>query len=306
MLLTSFCFLFLLINVSADKESVLHGHVSGKNSHDEHEDHKIVLGSHKLADEFDDLSPDESKKRLRILAGKMDTDGDGFISKKELTDWIEQSTKNLDKEENDERFLEMDTNRDGQVTWEEYIQEAFYGASEEGKIDVSKMNLEDRRLFEDDKEYFEKADENKDGKLSREEFSSFQNPELFSSMHEILIKMTLRDKDENHDGKIDIKEFLGDVFEQPNSEYYATERDRFNNDYDKDRDGFLEGKELKEWLVPDIRIDAAKEAEHLIEGSDSNRDGKLSVDEIVEAYNLFVGSEATNYGEHMLNLHEEL
>lgn len=118
--------------------------------------------------------------------------------------------------------------------------------------------------------------------------------------------MTLRDKDDNNDGKIDIKEFLGDVFEHPTSEYYATERDRFNNDYDKNQDGYLEGDELKDWLVPDIRIDAAREAEHLIDGSDSNKDGKLSIDEVVEAYNLFVGSEATNYGEHMLNLHEEL
>ena len=44
MLLTTFCLLFLLVNAIADKESVLHGHVSGKKAHDEHEDHKIVLG----------------------------------------------------------------------------------------------------------------------------------------------------------------------------------------------------------------------------------------------------------------------
>ena len=57
------------------------------------------------------MTPDESKKRLRILARKIDVDGDGFVSKKELTDWIEQSTRNLDKEENDERFTEMDSSK---------------------------------------------------------------------------------------------------------------------------------------------------------------------------------------------------
>lgn len=37
------------------------------------------------------------------------------------------------------------------------------------------------------------------------------------------------------------------------------------------------------------------------------KDGKLSIAEIVAEYNLFVGSEATNYGEHLQNLkHEEL
>lgn len=51
------------------------------------------------------------------------------------------------------------------------------------------MNLEDKKLFEDDKEYFERADENKDGKLNREEFSAFQNPELYPVMYDILIKV---------------------------------------------------------------------------------------------------------------------
>lgn len=119
--------------------------------------------------------------------------------------------------------------------------------------------------------------------------------------------MTLSEKDVNHDGKIDIKEYMGDIFDQPTSEYYLVEQDRFNKDYDKNGDGYLEGDELKDWLVPNLRISAEMEAEHLMESSDSNKDGKLSLDEIVDAYNLFVGSEATNYGEHMLNLrHEEL
>ena len=64
---------------------------------------------------------------------------------------------------------------------------------------------------------------------------------------------------------------------------------------------------LQDWLVPDIRSTAEHEAEHLIQGADKDGDGKLSIDEVVDAYTLFVGSEATNYGEHMLNLkHQEL
>jgi Ca2+-binding EF-hand superfamily protein len=119
--------------------------------------------------------------------------------------------------------------------------------------------------------------------------------------------MTLREKDVDKDGRINIKEYLGDIFEQPTSEYYITEQNRFNNDYDKNGDGFLTGTELRDWLVPDIRETALAEAKHLIEGSDSDADGKLSIDEIVNAYALFAGSDATNYGEHMLNLnHEEL
>uniref|UniRef100_A0A7E5A1Q9 Reticulocalbin-3 n=1 Tax=Panagrellus redivivus TaxID=6233 RepID=A0A7E5A1Q9_PANRE len=297
---------FVLL-VVAEKESVLHGHVAGNKPHDEHEDHKIVLGSEKLASEFDDLSPEESKKRLRVLATKMDANGDGTVSKDELTDWIENSSRNLDKEENDERFMEMDADKDGFVTWQEYIAEAFYGAGEEGVIDVDKLDAEDRKLFHEDRRYFEHADENKDDKLSRDEFSRFQNPELYNSMHDILVTMTLVEKDANHDGKIDIREFMGDVFDQPNSEFYITEQNRFKHDYDTNKDGFLSGDELRAWIVPDLRVTALQEAEHLFEGADSNKDGVLSIDEIVAAYALFVGSEATNYGEHILALpHEEL
>jgi Ca2+-binding EF-hand superfamily protein len=188
-LFSYFIFIFLFFTVKAEKESVLHGHVTGNKPHNPHEDHKIVLGSEKLANEFDDLSPEESKKRLRVLALKMDTNNDGFVTQDELTDWIENSSKNLDKEENDERFAEMDANKDGQITWDEYINEAFYGASDEGVIDASKMDVEDRKLFEEDKLYFEQADENKDGQLSREEFSKFQNPEYYPIMHDVLIKV---------------------------------------------------------------------------------------------------------------------
>ena len=85
----------------------------------------------------------------------------------------------------------MFLDKDGQVTWEEYIMEAFYGASDEGKIDVLKMDPEDRKLFEEDRIYFDQADENHDGKLDREEFSRFQNPELYPIMHSVLVKVGL-------------------------------------------------------------------------------------------------------------------
>lgn len=64
-----------------------------------------------MAHEFDDLSPEESKKRLRILANKMDTNKDGFVDKKELTDWIYNSLLQLDEEETRERFEEVDTGK---------------------------------------------------------------------------------------------------------------------------------------------------------------------------------------------------
>lgn len=51
------------------------------------------LGSRKVADEFDMLPPEESKRRLKVLAAKWDKNGDSFIDRKEMMDWIEHSLK---------------------------------------------------------------------------------------------------------------------------------------------------------------------------------------------------------------------
>lgn len=50
---------------------------------------------------------------------------------------------------------------------------------------------------------------------------------------------------------------------------------------------------------------AEQEAEHLLLTSDTDEDEKLSVDEIISHFDLFVGSEATGFGEHLKNLHHD-
>jgi Ca2+-binding EF-hand superfamily protein len=49
------------------------------------------LGSTKDAQEFDNLAPEEAKKRLKVLVEKMDLDKDGYIERPELKAWIMRS-----------------------------------------------------------------------------------------------------------------------------------------------------------------------------------------------------------------------
>merc|ERR1712136_200418 len=56
-----------------------HGDGDGHNSNF---DHEAILGSHKEAEEFEHLSPDVAKERLRTLATKMDRNMDGKLIKK--------------------------------------------------------------------------------------------------------------------------------------------------------------------------------------------------------------------------------
>uniref|UniRef100_A0A915LE56 EF-hand domain-containing protein n=3 Tax=Meloidogyne TaxID=189290 RepID=A0A915LE56_MELJA len=252
----------------------------GEGKHDIEMDHKAVLGPD--TDEYNDLPPEESKKRLRVLALKMDVDKDGFISPEELNEWVHNSLVNVDLEETKER------------------------AEDEAKKVLS--DSDDLKLLEEDRRYFAAADLNGDLKLNFEEFVAFQNPEHAEHMHDILIQNTLNEKDANKNGKIDLAEFLGDLAnEQPKSEWFLSEQSRFQDEYDKNKDGVLDGEEMRAWLVPDLKQTAKQEADHLIESADENKDGKLSIDEVVNAYKIFVGSEVTNYGEHLLSVsHEEL
>ena len=49
------------------------------------------IGSKKLEEEFDELSPEEAKRRLSILVKQMDTDKNGIITEEELKKWIGSS-----------------------------------------------------------------------------------------------------------------------------------------------------------------------------------------------------------------------
>lgn len=68
-------------------------HFSDSGEHHSEFDHEAILGSHKEAEEYDQLSPDEAKRRLGILLDKMDLNGDGQIDRKELKSWILRSFK---------------------------------------------------------------------------------------------------------------------------------------------------------------------------------------------------------------------
>ena len=59
----------------------------------------------------------------------------------------------------------------------------------------------------------------------------------------------------------------------------------------------MDPEEVKDWILPPDYHFVTSEAKHLISESDLNKDGKISKEEMVEKYDLFVGSQATDFGE---------
>ena len=58
-------------------------------------------------------------------------------------------------------------------------------------------------------------------------------------------------------------------------------------------------EEMRDCIMPVGFDHAEAEARHLVGIADDNKDGKLTLDEIVAHYDTFVGSQATDYGEQL-------
>lgn len=274
-------------------------HLEDEEQHSEF-DHEAILGSKTTAEEYDQLSPEDAKSRLKELAVKMDKDGDGFVDRRELVQWILRSFKLLTDEEANERFEDEDKDGDGKVTWSEHVNEAF-GSS--NRDDHYPEDGEDSQQFlDEDDQYFRAADANQDGALDRDEFPKFSHPSEFPEMQDILYEETMKKKDLNKDGFLTMEEFVSeDIDKSLNSEQHIVEKERFELDYDRNGDRRLDKEEVLKWLLPGNEEIAEQEAEHLIRSSDTDKDGKLAIQEIVDHHDIFVGSEATDYGEHLQN-----
>ncbi|GAB6021670.1 hypothetical protein CHUAL_004252 [Chamberlinius hualienensis] len=278
-------------------------HIDGDEHHSEF-DHEAILGSRETAEEFDSLLPEEAKKRLVVLATSMDVNKDKEIDRDELIQWILSSFKSLNKEDSEERHEESDTNADGFVTWEEYLEENYGLGDLRDNSDLGSVDsLEEKKMITEDQELFVASDLNGDGKLSRSEFLSFTHPEEYNYTSDVLIRRLMVERDLDKDGYLSLQEYYGIDGVNKNEEWKIAEKDKFDDDYDLNRDGRLGPEEVLRWLSPDDRESAEQEADHLIESADDNRNGRLDMIEISDHHDIFVGSEATDYGQALEDLY---
>lgn len=129
-------------------------------------------------------------------------------------------------------------------------------------------------------------------------------------MHNVVVEETLEDIDKDGDGRISESEYIADLYSpedgptQSVPEWVKREREQFKQYRDFNKDGYLDRTEVKEWIVPTNFDHAEAEAKHLIFEADSNKNGVLSKEEILDNYDVFVGSQATDFGE-ALSRHDE-
>ncbi|KAG5273977.1 hypothetical protein AALO_G00157830 [Alosa alosa] len=290
------------------KDRVHHDSPLSNLDHDDAEnfdyDHEAFLGQEE-AKTFDQLTPEESKERLGMIVERMDEDGDGFVSVEEMKNWIKHAQKRWIYQDVDRQWQGHDLNGDNHVTWEEY-KNATYGYildeqdPEDGFSYRQMMNRDERR--------FKLADKDGDQKADKEEFTAFLHPEEYDYMKDIVVIETMEDIDKNGDGFIDLNEYIGDMYNQDGDatepEWVRTERQQFTDFRDKNKDGRMDHEETRDWILPSDYDHAEAEAKHLVYESDTDQDGRLTKEEIVQKYDLFVGSQATDFGEALVR-HDE-
>lgn len=159
---------------------------------------------------------------------------------------------------------------------------------------------------------------NGDGLLNLTEFNDFLHPPDTSNpkLLKWLCSEEIRERDSDKDGKVNFNEFLHGVFELIRSydgeyhnsthveDYEALTKKLFTQ-LDTNSDGFITDDELLPIigrLHPSERYYAKQQAEHIISQADTDKDGRLSLHEMVENpyayYSAMFNDDEEDYEDH--------
>eukprot|EP00928_Gymnodinium_smaydae_P073411 TRINITY_DN56618_c0_g1_i1.p1 TRINITY_DN56618_c0_g1~~TRINITY_DN56618_c0_g1_i1.p1 ORF type:complete len:318 (+),score=90.71 TRINITY_DN56618_c0_g1_i1:51-956(+) len=237
----------------------------------------------------DEMSPDESDlsfmtpEKLEKLHAMIDTDKNGKVSLKETHEYSKKYKKTSAQGDIQHMLSEVDSDKDGKVTMQELIADA---QAEAGDNEEEKAGLEER--YRRDKEKFQAADADSDNYLAGDELIHYFYPEMHEDVAKVMSKFTMEDRDTNKDGELTLKEFWGE--EDSKESDFSEEEKRDFHRLDKDGNGKLNLAELMTWETGEFHnVMSLKE---LLEVADADKDEHLTVDEIYDAREKIVNSEA--------------
>ena len=275
-------------------------------------------------------------KRLEEIFPLIDIDGDGIVSKDELRIWHYTQARNNSENRAEHEFDVTDNDHDGYVTLKEYLEDDF-DIDVTGNGTEKEMEEYNVRWIRNARKVFELTDTDKDGKLNRTEFFYFIHPEEGKHGSEIgkhLVAETIRDHDMNMDEKLNFTEFFESLFhqvdevedEESNSNDDGNSRNNNNDAYeenvmrvralalfarlDKDKDGLVTSRELHadeatyKKLHPTNDDHARDQSASLMVDTDENKDGGLSLVEILKNKMMFYSTAMTSEDDYY-DYHDE-
>ncbi|CAG5088488.1 Oidioi.mRNA.OKI2018_I69.PAR.g11863.t1.cds [Oikopleura dioica] len=265
-------------------------------------DRDVVIHGDEEEDDWDpwDLEDDELQARLRKLVVRMDHNRDGYVDQEELTSWSLGAVYNLESENLSLEFhSHIHIGRGG-------FPDDFAAKKEAGDYTVNwkEYVFTNWNIHIDDEDHVAKPRSKSEDQILK--FNQ-RNNEYNKIDQKAVLAEALNSVDTDGDGKISLQEYLKDWHQTPSNvdeEFMELETDRFKDEYDRDSNGFIEADELIFWLSPDNTEIAIDEAEHLIDMCDEDEDERLTPDEIVDNHDLWVDSDATEYGAQLRHYDE--
>ncbi|XP_059620991.1 45 kDa calcium-binding protein [Phlebotomus argentipes] len=259
---------------------------------------------------------------LRAAFRKADLDADGFLAIQELARYINTRVREHIQaavRANPFAFAEIDVSpRDGLVTWEEYhahflkdhgLDEDYIGAhSEQKHVGLDRKTKE---TIMRDKALWLEAARTDPFSLTLDEFLAFRHPESSAANLLSLVDDLLRQFDLDGDDVLTLEEFSSNPDDDDDAKLansashrksVAEKREEFRRLIDKNSDGRADRAELLSYIDPRHPRHSLQESATLFSLADANRDGKLSLDEVLSQAGVFLASKMINTSE---NFHED-
>uniref|UniRef100_A0A7N2MH93 EF-hand domain-containing protein n=1 Tax=Quercus lobata TaxID=97700 RepID=A0A7N2MH93_QUELO len=254
--------------------------------------------------------------RLYILFPLIDkAPTDGVVSCKELEAWFEHQAHQRLIYTTQKEMASRDKDVDGAIAFNEYLPQ-FFKEDIECETEKNGMGHGEAGWW---KEQFDNADIDRSGSLSFDEFKDFLHPE--DSGNEKIQKWLLREKikrmDNDGDGKLNFEEFLDHAYDiyknyadfESRGADVPTAEEKFA-ELDVNKDKLLVVEELKPmlgYLHPGELTYAKYYTSYLIHEADDNKDGNLSLDEMLNhehiLYNTVFDESKEDYDD---DFHDEL
>lgn len=208
-----------------------------------------------------------TEKQMHALHSKIDANANGKVSLAEVTDFAHKMRYKLANAELDDIMKASDTDKDGKLSWTEFLGDA-------GEVTEAEQR-EKQQEFKD-------LDTNKDNSLEPDELAQMYNHHINEKVEAALTNSALKVRDADKSGTLSLREFFEHLQvegEEP-VEIPAEDEEIFKK-LDKDGSGSLTLKELQAWESGSFQAEEA--VRKLFAAADKNKDNVLTKEEMSEA-----------------------
>lgn len=177
-------------------------------------DHEAFLGEE--AKTFDQLTPEESTRRLGIIVDKIDKDKDGYVTGEELKDWILYTQRRYIRYNIERQWRSHNPEEKEKLPWTEYMA-MVYGDMDEHEVENQEKSKDSTfsyiAMLKRDRRRWTAADLDGDDALTKDEFAAFLHAEEANHMKDVVVLETMEDIDKDGNGKISLSEYIGTRFD---------------------------------------------------------------------------------------------